>query len=83
DKAEDVEMGLTVLFSIGLSILIFMILPSFISNFFKNRVDSPIILNLIEGLFRVIIFFIYVIWISKLEDIKRVFQYHGAEHKSI
>src|SRR5699024_6184247 len=42
-----------------------------------------ITLNLIEGLFRVTIFLIYIIWVSKLEDIKRVFEYHGAEHKSI
>lgn len=83
DKAEDVEMGITVLISLLLSIGIFMILPSFLTTVFKNRVNNHIILNLIEGLIRVSIFFIYVIWISKLEDIKRVFEYHGAEHKSI
>lgn len=83
DKAEDVEMFFAVFVSIVLSFGIFMILPSFLTNFFKNKIDNHIVLNLIEGLTRVCIFFIYVIWISKLDDIKRVFEYHGAEHKSI
>ncbi|HLR21600.1 MAG TPA: DUF1385 domain-containing protein [Tissierellaceae bacterium] len=83
DKSEDVEMGFTVLISILLSVGIFMVLPSFLTSIFKNLVNNHIILNLIEGLIRVSIFFVYVIWISKLDDIKRVFEYHGAEHKSI
>lgn len=83
DKAESVEMTFALTVSLGLAILIFMILPNLITSFFKNKVNDFILLNLIEGLFRVIIFFVYVIWISKLDDIKRVFEYHGAEHKSI
>lgn len=83
DKAQDIEMILAVLFSVIVSLGVFMILPSLVTSLFKNIVDSTILLNLIEGVFRVLIFLIYVIWISKLEDIKRVFQYHGAEHKSI
>lgn len=83
DKAEDVEMLLAVFTSVILALAIFMVLPSFITNLFKNHTDNHIILNLLEGIIRVFIFFIYVVWISKLEDIKRVFEYHGAEHKSI
>lgn len=83
DKAQDIEMALAVVFSVIVSLGVFMILPSMITSFFRNMVDSSIVLNLIEGVFRVSIFLIYVIVISKLEDIKRVFQYHGAEHKSI
>jgi len=83
DKAEDVEMLLAVFTSVILALAIFMVLPSFITNLFKNLTDNYIILNLLEGIIRVFIFFIYVVWISKLEDIKRVFEYHGAEHKSI
>ena len=83
DKAEDVEMLLAVFTSVILALAIFMVLPSFITNLFKNLTDNHIILNLLEGIIRVFIFFIYVVWISKLEDIKRVFEYHGAEHKSI
>ena len=83
DKAEDVEMLLAVFTSVILALAIFMVLPSFITNLFKNLTDNHIILNLLEGIIRVFIFFIYVVWISKLEEIKRVFEYHGAEHKSI
>jgi uncharacterized protein YqhQ len=83
DKAQDIEMIIAILFSLVVSLGIFMILPSLVTSFFKNIVDSSIVLNLIEGVFRVLIFLVYVVWISKLDDIKRVFQYHGAEHKSI
>ena len=83
DKAEDVAMFLTVAFSIGISILVFMILPNFLTSIFRTLVKNPIYLNMIEGIIRVSIFFLYVVAISRLEDIKRVFEYHGAEHKSI
>ena len=83
EKAEDVSMFFTVAFSIMISILVFMIIPNILTSVFKKWIANPIYLNLIEGVIRVSIFFIYVLWISKLEDIKRVFEYHGAEHKSI
>lgn len=83
DKAKDVSMFFTVAFSIMISILVFMIIPNILTSVFKKWIANPIYLNLIEGVIRVSIFFIYVLWISKLEDIKRVFEYHGAEHKSI
>lgn len=83
DKAEEVEMFLTMVTSIVLAIGIFMILPSLFTNFLKNKASNSIILNLFEGIIRIGIFLIYVIWVSKIEDIRRVFEYHGAEHKSI
>lgn len=83
DRAQDIEMIVAILFSVVVSLGVFMILPSLVTSFFKNIVNNSIVLNLIEGIFRVLIFLIYVVWISKLDDIKRVFQYHGAEHKSI
>ena len=83
EKAEDVAMFFTVAFSIMISILVFMIIPNILTSVFRRWIANPIYLNLIEGVVRVSIFFIYVIWISKLEDIRRVFEYHGAEHKSI
>lgn len=83
DKANDAAMFFTIAFSIMISILVFMIIPNVLTSVFRRWIANPIYLNLIEGLIRVSIFFIYVIWISKLEDIKRVFEYHGAEHKSI
>ena len=83
DKADDVEITIAVIFSVLLSVGIFMILPTIITNFFKTKVDSSLVLNLIEGVFRISIFLIYVVAVSKMEDIKRVFEYHGAEHKTI
>lgn len=83
DKAADAEMVFALILSMVLAVGIFMILPSFMTNVFKNIIKNPIVLNLVEGLFRIALFLIYVIWVSKLEDVKRVFEYHGAEHKSI
>lgn len=83
DKAEDVEMTIAVVVAVVLAIGIFMVLPTLITSFLKGRITNPIVLNLVEGLFRIIIFFIYIVSVSKFDDIKRVFEYHGAEHKTI
>lgn len=83
DKAEDVEMFLTLFTAIILAVGIFMILPNIITSFIKGSVTNSILLNLIEGLIRIIIFLLYVVWVSKLDDVRRVFEYHGAEHKTI
>ncbi|MEY8414927.1 Uncharacterized conserved protein YqhQ [Tissierella praeacuta DSM 18095] len=83
DKAEEAEMAFAVISSVVLAIGMFMILPTILTNFFKDKISSPIGLNLVEGLVRIIIFLIYIIGVSKFEDIKRVFEYHGAEHKTI
>ena len=72
-------MGIAVLISIGL----FMVLPYFASLFFKAWVKNPYLLALIEGCIRLGIFIVYVLSISRMEDIRRVFCYHGAEHKCI
>lgn len=66
-----------------MAMALFMLLPNLITSFFMRYTDSPLALNIIEGILRLTIFFIYLIYVSKLEDIKRVFEYHGAEHKSI
>lgn len=66
-----------------MAILLFMLIPNLITSFFMRYTDSPLALNIIEGILRLTIFFIYLVYVSKLEDIKRVFEYHGAEHKSI
>ncbi|WP_313757424.1 DUF1385 domain-containing protein [Tissierella sp.] len=83
DKAEEAEMIFAVISSVVLAIGMFMILPTILTNFFKEKISSSIGLNLVEGLIRIIIFLIYIIGVSKFEDIKRVFEYHGAEHKTI
>lgn len=83
EKAADVEMFFALVLSMVLAVGIFMILPSLVTNFVKGKISNPILLNFIEGIFRITIFLIYIIWISKLEDVRRVFEYHGAEHKTI
>ncbi|WP_026882090.1 DUF1385 domain-containing protein [Clostridium akagii] len=84
DKAEEVIMGVTMFISLVLAVGIFFILPTLAANMFKKLdVKNPVVLNLIEGLIRVVIFIGYLILIGKMEDIQRLFQYHGAEHKTI
>lgn len=83
DKAEDVEMALLILTSLLLSIGLFMVLPNLITTLFRKWVDSVILLNLIEGLVRIMVFLIYVVWVSRMDDMGGMFEYHGAEHKSI
>jgi uncharacterized protein YqhQ len=63
--------------------LLFIVLPTFITNFLKGWISSSVGMNLAEGLVRLLIFLIYIISISQIKDIRRVFEYHGAEHKTI
>ncbi len=69
------------IFSIG----VFMMLPTFLVGLFRDYagINNNILTTLIEGTTRILIFLLYVVLVSKMEDIKRVFQYHGAEHKTI
>lgn len=83
ERMEKVIMGLTVAFSIALSIVIFMLLPYFLSNIVTKVTKSAFVLALIEGLIRLAIFIGYIVLIAFMEDIRRVFMYHGAEHKCI
>lgn len=82
-NAEKVVTGLTVAFSIVMAVGIFMILPYFLTNFLTNYVVDNTLLAIIEGVVRVGIFVLYVLLISRMKDIQRVFMYHGAEHKCI
>ena len=82
-KKENEGMGLTVVFSITLAVGIFMVLPYYISLLFQRFIASKTVLAVIEGVIRLAIFVGYVVVISLMEDIKRVFMYHGAEHKCI
>ncbi len=83
DKAEDAEILLTLLLSLVLTIGFFILLPSFLTNLFKNKIETSFLLNLLEGGVRILIFLIYITMVSKMEDVGRVFEYHGAEHKTI
>ena len=83
DKLESVLMGVTIVFSVVLALGIFMLLPFYLSDLMKRYITSYTIRTLLEGVIRVGIFLLYIWLISKMEDIKRVFMYHGAEHKTI
>ncbi|MGO5075634.1 DUF1385 domain-containing protein [Clostridium sporogenes] len=84
DKADNILIGITLLISFIISAVVFFIFPTFIANFFKKiGIQSTLLLNIIEGIIRITIFLLYILLISNMEDIKRVFQYHGAEHKTI
>ena len=82
-NTEKFVTGLTVVFSILMAVGIFMVLPYFLTNFLRDYVVSNTMLAIIEGVVRVGIFVLYVLLISKMNDIQRVFMYHGAEHKCI
>jgi len=83
EKANNLLMGITMFISFLFSIGLFVALPTGAASFFKGAGASDVVLNLIEAAIRIIILLLYMYFISKLKDIYRVFQYHGAEHKTI
>ncbi|MBE6054170.1 MAG: peptide chain release factor N(5)-glutamine methyltransferase [Clostridium sartagoforme] len=83
EKSNDLIVGGTMVVSFALAIGLFVALPTGIASLFSRMNLNPVILNLIEAVIRITILLIYMYSISKMEDIYRVFQYHGAEHKSI
>lgn len=83
DKADDILIGLSVFMALGLAVLLFMILPTFLINFLKRFISEPLALSGLEGLLKITLFIAYITLISQMKDIRRVFEYHGAEHKVI
>lgn len=77
------EIVMTMVFAFGLAVVLFVIIPTYAAKFIHSAVTDPMLLNLFEGVLRLAIFFAYVVAISAMKDIRRVFQYHGAEHKTI
>ena len=82
-NAEKVLTSVVTVFSVLLAIAIFMVLPYYLTGFFTKNVRNDTLVALIEGIIRVLIFVLYVVLISLNKDIKRVYRYHGAEHKCI
>ncbi len=76
-------MGGTVAFSVVMAVAIFMILPYYLSQLFQRFIDSETVIAIIEGVLRLAIFTGYILLISRMKEIQRVFMYHGAEHKCI
>ncbi len=83
EELSNKEIALTMMFSLGLAILLFVIIPTYAAKYIHSAVTDPRLLNLMEGVLRFAIFLAYIMAISKMKDIHRVFEYHGAEHKTI
>lgn len=83
ERNEKIIMDLTVVVSVIFAIVLFMVLPYFLSNIVKKYTDSRMLMTVFEGVIRLVIFLIYIFLISRMKDIKRTFMYHGAEHKCI
>jgi len=81
--AWNILMGLALIFAVVVSIGAFVIFPTWVVNFLGKWVSNAVVLNLIEGILRIVIFIAYVAAIRGMEDIKNLFRYHGAEHKTI
>lgn len=81
--AWNFAMAFSLIFALVVSIGIFVIFPTWAGGFLDKHIKSSIVLNLNEGFLRIAIFILYTLAISKMEDIKKLFQYHGAEHKTI
>ena len=80
---QKVIVGIAMVLGVGLSVLLFFLPPMVISGFLDGAIKSNLMLNLVEGIIRMVIFVAYMALISRMGEMKRVFGYHGAEHKTI
>jgi len=83
EKFQKAVVGIAVALGLGMSILLFFLLPMVIGSFFDGIIHNNLVRNLVEGLVRIIIFVAYMLLVSRMAEMKRVFAYHGAEHKTI
>ncbi|MFA6807401.1 MAG: DUF1385 domain-containing protein [Eubacteriales bacterium] len=77
------EMITTIVFAFAAGIILFVAVPTAFAHFLQVKVTGTVMQNLLEGFIRLLVFFMYIVSISKIKDIQRVFEYHGAEHKTI
>ena len=82
-KADDIMMTFTVILSVIIAVALFMLLPLFLSDLLGKYIRNASVIAMIEGLIRILIFIGYITGISLMKDIKRLYMYHGAEHKCI
>ncbi|NMA95787.1 MAG: DUF1385 domain-containing protein [Clostridiales bacterium] len=80
---EDVMIASALVLALAFAVLLFIIIPTTVTSFLGRHIESSLVKNLLEGLIRLIIFILYIVAVSRLKDIRRVFEYHGAEHKTI
>lgn len=83
EKLESVLVTFAAVLGVLMSVGLFFLLPMLIGSVFMRWIDSTIAVNLLEGVVRIAIFLLYMILVSRMEDMRRVFSYHGAEHKTI
>lgn len=83
EKAYKAMMTVTMIFSVVLSIGLFVLLPYFAASFLRKVTDSNLLVTTVEAVLRIVIFLLYMVLVSRMKDIQRVFMYHGAEHKCI
>ena len=83
EKFQQALIGIAVALGMGMSIGLFFLLPMIIGGFFDKWIHSTVTLNLVEGIIRMAIFMGYMLLVSRMSEMKRVFAYHGAEHKTI
>ena len=83
EKFQQAIIGIAVAMGLGLSICLFFLLPMIVGGFFDPWIHSNLTLNLVEGIIRMCVFMGYMLLVSRMEEMKRVFAYHGAEHKTI
>lgn len=83
EKAEKMIITLAVIIGVGISVGLFILLPTLLAGFFDTIFKSAVMRNLSEGVLRIVIFLVYLWLATKMKDIRRVWQYHGAEHKAI
>lgn len=83
EKFQKAVIGMAVFMGLAMSIGLFFLLPMVVVSFFDKWIPSTLLLNLVEGVVRILIFVVYIILISRMGEMKRVFSYHGAEHKTI
>ncbi|MFH0916119.1 MAG: DUF1385 domain-containing protein [bacterium] len=77
------ELAVTVIVAVGMAVVLFVVIPLVVVKQFESTFANPFVFNLVEGLIRIFIFILYIVGISLIPDLRRVFQYHGAEHKVI
>ena len=83
EKVEKLVIGFSVVLAVCFSIGLFMLLPTFLASFVERVTDSVLVRNLVDAALRIAIFMTYLMAVSRMKDIRRVFSYHGAEHKTI
>lgn len=82
-KAWNIMMVFALVFAIVITLVVFIIFPTVAVNWLKKWIENEIALNIIEGVFRILLFVLYVLAIRRMKEIHTLFQYHGAEHKTI